>query len=244
MESQTINISPTFTTMGDQAVVIQFEKNISIETNKKVQTLSRLIEESQIPGVIQLIPAFNNLTVCYDPMVIGYVELLEELKQIEGNISKQVPLNSKTLYVPVAFGGEYGPDLEEIANHAGVSVDEVLSILQSKPYYVYMIGFIAGYPYGGDIDPRLSLPRRTNPRIRVRKGTIQIVNNLTGIFTMDAPSGWHLVGWTPMEMFNPYAEPPSMLQAGDFIQYVAISKEEAELWGQEQQREWDLKWNS
>ncbi|MFJ8257180.1 5-oxoprolinase subunit PxpB [Peribacillus asahii] len=244
MESQTINISPTYLSMGDQAIVVQFEKEVSIETSKKVQIVSQLIEESNIPGILQLIPAFNNLTVCYDPIVIGYAELLEKLKQVEGYISKQVNLKSKTLYVPVVFEEEYGPDLEEIATHAGMSVDEVISNLQSKPYYVYMIGFIAGYPYSGDIDNRLSLPRRSNPRIKVRKGTIQIVNNLTGIFTMDAPSGWHLVGWTPMEMFNPNAEPPSMLQAGDYIQYVSISKEEAESWGQERQREWDLKWNS
>lgn len=244
MESQTINIAPSYLMMGDKAIVIQFEQNISIETNKKVQIIARLIEDRNIIGITQLIPAFNNLTVCYDPILIGQGELLQELKKVEGHVSGEVQLNNKTLYVPVAFGGDYGPDLEEIANHAGLSKEEVISVLQKTPYYVYMIGFIAGYPYSGDIDRRLSIPRRSNPRIKVEKGTVQIVNNLTGIFTMTAPSGWHLVGWTPMEIFNPTLDQPSMAKSGDYIQYIEISKEEAELWNLERQREWDLQWNS
>ncbi|MDT8862423.1 5-oxoprolinase subunit PxpB [Alkalihalobacillus sp. MEB130] len=244
MESQTVNIAPSYLMMGDKAVVIQFEQIVSIETNKKVQIISRLIEEQNIIGITQLIPAFNNLTVCYDPILIGQGELLQELKKIEGQVSIDFQLNNKTLYVPVAFGGEYGPDLEEIANHAGLSQKEIISILQNTPYYVYMIGFIAGYPYSGDIDKRLSIPRRSNPRMKVEKGTVQIVNNLTGIFTMTAPSGWHLVGWTPMDIFDPHLEQISRLNAGDSIQYVEISKDEAKLWNEERQWEWDLKWNS
>ncbi|WP_209125057.1 5-oxoprolinase subunit PxpB [Alkalihalobacillus sp. BA299] len=244
METQTINLAPSYFMMGDKAIVIQFKQNISIETNKKVQISARIIEDRKIVGITQLLPAFNNLTVCYDPLVIRHDELLQELKKIESHISGDIQLDNKTLYVPVAFGGEYGPDLEEIANHAGLSQEEVISILQKTPYYVYMIGFIAGYPYSGDIDKRLSIPRRSNPRMKVEKGTVQIVNNLTGIFTMTAPSGWHLVGWTPMEIFNPNLEQISRLNAGDYIQYIEISKEEAELWNQERQWEWDLKWNS
>ncbi|WP_185907927.1 5-oxoprolinase subunit PxpB [Psychrobacillus soli] len=243
MTTNTASRTPLYLPMGDQAIIIQFEHVISLETNKRVQTIAYLIESSQIVGVTQLIPAFNNLTVCYDPVVIGFDELVETLKKFEGDDLEQIQINSKTLHIPVVFGGDYGPDLEEIADHAKLSIEEVVSLIQSKRYFVYMIGFIAGYPYCGDIDPRLSLPRRANPRGKVEKGTIQIVNNLTGIFTMTAPSGWHIVGWTPMEIFNPKSDPPSLLQAGDYIQYIPISEEEAQRWNQDSQREWDQKWN-
>ncbi|MFC5590482.1 5-oxoprolinase subunit PxpB [Sporosarcina soli] len=235
--------TPLYFPMGDQAIVIQFEHVISLETNKRVHTTAHLIETREIRGITQLIPAFNNLTVCYDPVLIGFGELITELKKLEEYDLEQVEIQSKTLHIPVVFGGRYGPDLEEIANHAKLTIEEVVALLQSKRYFTYMIGFIAGYPYCGDIDSRLSLPRRANPRVKVEKGTIQIVNNLTGIFTMTAPSGWHIVGWTPMEIFNPKSDPPSLLQAGDYIQYVPVSEEEVQQWDQDSQKAWDQKWN-
>lgn len=243
MTTSIVSKAPLYFPMGDKAIVIQFENVISPETNKRVQTAAYLIRTNQIKGVTQLIPAFNNLTVCYDPVLIEYEDLVKELKQFEGYDIGEVQIHSKTLHVPVVFGGDYGPDLEEIANHAGIDVEDAVSLIQSKRYFVYMIGFIAGYPYCGDVDPSLSLPRRTNPRAKVEKGTIQIVNNLTGIFTMTAPSGWHIVGWTPMEIFNPKSDPPSLLQAGDYVQYVPVSEEEIKRWDQDSQKAWDRKWN-
>lgn len=230
--------------MGEQAIVVQFENKASIEVSRQVQTFAHLINSNPIAGVNQLIPAFNNLTVLYNPKMIGYYELLEKLQEIEKLNSEEVDFKSKIIHVPVVFGGEFGPDLEEISKNANLSIEEVINLIHSKSYFVYMIGFIAGYPYGGDIDQRLSMPRRSNPRVRVKKGTVQIANNLTGICTMDSPSGWHLVGWTPMEIFNPFEEPPCILQGGNYIKYIPIDKNEAELWNEKKQREWDQEWNS
>jgi len=236
--------SPLFFPMGEQAIVVQFENEVSLEVSHHVQKFIHLIKESGVPGITQLLPAFNNLTVCYDPAIADYDQLLEYLKSLETSSLEMKDLHSKTVNIPVVFGGEYGPDLDIIARHADLTEQEVVNKLLSKSYFVYMIGFIAGYPYCGDIDPMLSLPRRTNPRLKVEKGTIQIVNNLTGIFTMTAPSGWHLMGWTPMNMFNPYNDPPSLLQAGDHVKYVPISASEAEQWDAKRQRKWDQEWNS
>ncbi len=229
--------------MGEQAAVVQFEDDISIDTSKRVQTFAHLMKTNHIFGVTQLIPAFNNLTVCYDPIKIDYASLLSNLEELALKEHDHIDFESKTIHVPVAFGGEYGPDLAEISEKTGMDTDEIIMNLQEKSYYVYMIGFIAGYPYCGDIDKRLNLPRRPNPRQKVVKGSIQIVNHLTGIFTMTAPSGWHIVGWTPMEIFNPHTEPPSIIQAGDSIQYVSISAKEAQQWNEIKQREWNEKWN-
>lgn len=230
--------------MGDQAVVAQFENKLSLQVSRRVQSFAHLIKKSELIGIKHLLPAFNNLTICYDPTIIEYHELIDKLRSLEEDISENVVTESKTLHIPVVFGGEHGPDLEEISRRSGLSSEEVIKLLHSKPYFVYMIGFIAGYPYCGDIDERLALPRRSNPRIKVKKGTIQIVNQQTGIFTITAPSGWHLVGWTPMEMFNPNVDPPSMFRGGDYVQYIPIDAGEAENWNEQRQREWDQKWNS
>lgn len=201
--------------MGDQAIVAQFENKLSLQVSRSVQSFAHLIKKSELIGIKHLLPAFNNLTICYDPTIIEYHKLIDKLRS-----------------------------LEEISRRSGLSSEEVIKLLHSKPYFVYMIGFIAGYPYCGDIDERLALPRRSNPRIKVKKGTIQIVNQQTGIFTITAPSGWHLVGWTPMEMFNPNVDPPSMFRGGDYVQYIPIDAGEAENWNEQRQREWDQKWNS
>ncbi|MFJ7726878.1 5-oxoprolinase subunit PxpB [Neobacillus sp. NPDC097160] len=240
----TANSSPLYFPMGDQAIVVQFKNEISIEVSKQVQMFAHLIQANKIPGIIQLLPAFNNLTVCYDPKVVGFIQLKAFLEGLEDFKSTQMDQESKTISLPVVFGNEYGADLDIVAKKADLTTDEVIQLLLSKSYFVYMLGFIAGYPYCGDIDKRLSLPRRSNPRIKVPKGTIQIVNNLCGIFTMTAPSGWHLMGWTPMDIFNPNIDPPCLLQAGDYVKYVPIKASEAENWDEKRQRKWDQEWNS
>lgn len=116
-------------------------------------------------------------------------------------------------------------------------------MLHSKSYYVYMIGFIAGYPYCGNIDEKLRFKRRSNPRMSVKKGTVQIADKQVGIFTMDAPSGWHLVGWTPMEVFNPHHLPPGLLNAGDYVKLEPVSADFVQSWDEERQKEWNREWN-
>lgn len=235
--------SPTYYPMGDQAIVAQFENELSITVNKLVQNFSQLIKQKDIMGIEQLLPGFNNLTISYNPSIIKYDELVTVLRKLEDNFAEVENNEVNIVHIPVVFGGEYGLDLVEISKHSGLSPNEVVDLLTAKPYYIYLIGFIAGYPYCGDLDARLCLPRRSTPRLKVNKGTVQIANQLTGIFTLTAPSGWHLLGWTPMDMFNPYHEPPTLLSGGNYIQYVSISAKEAEKWDDIRQREWDQQWN-
>jgi inhibitor of KinA len=230
--------------LGDQTLVVQFENILSIQVSRSVQSFAQLIEQQRIPGIIDLIITFNTLAVCYDPIRITYDKLLAEVQALEEHTVQTEQTASKKLYVPVAFGGEYGLDLEELSMRIGLSPEEIVQKLYSKPYYVYMVGFIAGSPYGGDIDHELVLPRRSSPRIKVKKGSVAIANKQTTIYTIDAPGGWHLLGWTPMEIFNPHREQPGLFLAGDYIQYMPITADEAERWDNERQREWDREWNS
>jgi inhibitor of KinA len=244
MTTNVVTSYPTYIPMGEQAVVVQFENVLSIKVNQHVRSFARVIEDNGIKGIRQLIPAFNSLAVCYDPIVIDYKSLVDKLHTLEGYITEDFKADSKVVHVPVVYGGKYGPDLEDVAEQTGLSPEEVVKIHHSQPYLVYMVGFIAGYPYCGDIDDRLVLRRRSNPRLKVEKGSIAIANKQTGIYTIASPGGWHLLGWTPMETFNPYHEPPSMLLAGDYVQFIPISAEKAEQWNEQRQREWDKEWNS
>jgi inhibitor of KinA len=237
-------LGPHYVPMGDQVVVAQFENVLSIEVNQRVRAFARLIEQKQIQGVRQLIPAFNSLAIHYDPLVVDYDTLVDKLTALSHALSQGDATQGRIVHIPVVYGGKYGPDLEDVARLTGLTTDEVIDIHLSRAYLVYMIGFIAGFPYCGDIDERLVLPRRANPRVRVEKGTICIANRQTGIYTIASPGGWHLIGWTPMETFNPYHEPPSLLLAGDYVQFVPITASEAERWDEKRQREWEQQWNS
>jgi inhibitor of KinA len=230
--------------LGDQTLVVQFENILSIEVSRTVQSFAHIIEQQGIPGVTEMIITFNTLAVCYDPIKITYDKLLGKLQALQENNLQSEDIAGKKVYVPVVFGGEYGPDLEDLSKQVGLTPEEVKQRLYSKPYYVYMVGFIAGSPYGGEIDEQLILPRRSSPRVKVRKGSVAIANKQTTIYTIDAPGGWHLLGWTPMEIFNPYREPPGLLLSGDYLQYIPITADEAERWDRHRQREWDQEWNS
>lgn len=233
----------SYVPMGEKTIIIKFDDILSPEVNKHVRSLSQIITERNIEGIERLIPAFNSLAVCYNPIIIKFNSLVEKLKELEKSINNERDIQNKKIFIPVVFGGNYGPDLEEVAERTNLGPRDVVGIIQSKPYLVYMVGFIAGFPYCGDLDERLILPRRSNPRIKIPKGSIAIANEQIGLYTISSPGGWHIVGWSPMETFNPYHEPPSIINAGDYVHLVHISPEEAEAWNEQRQREWDLKWN-
>lgn len=235
---------PEFRLLGDQVVVVQFENEVSAEVNQKVRSLASNIERAGIKGITELIPTFNSLAVCYDPLTISFPKLIDKLEQLNADSKAEGEQRSKTVHIPVVYGGEYGPDVEEIARIKGLTTEEVIRLHHSRPYLVYMVGFIAGFPYCGDVDERLAVPRRANPRLRLPKGTIALANKQTGIYTIASPGGWHMLGWTPMETFNPYRNPPSLLLAGDYIKFEPITAAEAEGWDERKQREWDQTWNT
>lgn len=238
---------PKFVPLGDQVIVAQFEKELSLGINQKVLSFAEEVEGVKIPGVTQIIPTFCTVAIRYNPLKITYKALTEELEIIKSGIVFDQTKDNKPkniVHIPVVYGGEYGPDLAYVAKNTGLNIDEVVRLHTSKPYFIYMLGVIGSYPYLGDLDERLALKRRSSPRIRVEKGSIVIANQLTVLHPLASPSGWHVIGRTPMETFNPHQDPPSTLLAGDYIKFEAISAEEANQWNQNKQREWIEKWGS
>lgn len=213
-------------TEGDSSVLVEFGKEISPEINRKITATVQLMKEQHIEGVVDMIPAFCSLLVNYDPRVISYDDLK---KRLEILLKMEVTAGEgcrKVYEIPVCYGGEYGPDIENIAEHAGLSVEEVIKIHSSRDYLIYMLGFLPGFCYLGGLDERIHTPRLANPRIKINAGSVGIGGSQTGIYPLDSPGGWQLMGMTPVKTYDPDREIPILVEAGDYIRFVPIDEDE------------------
>ena len=213
-------------TEGDSSVLIEFGKEISPQINGKITGLVRMIKSQKIEGVTDLIPAFCSLLINYDPRVIRF-DVLK--KRLEGMLKLEVESTRSAIRIfeiPVCYGGSYGPDLDSIAKHAGLTAEEVIEIHASRDYLIYMLGFLPGFSYLGGLDERIHTPRLANPRIRIPAGSVGIGGSQTGIYPLDSPGGWQLLGMTPVKTYDPARKEPILFEAGDYIRFVPVSQEE------------------
>lgn len=215
-------------TAGDSSLLIQFDSIIDPAVNARIAATVQLMREQQIEGVVDIIPAFCSLLINYDPRVISYDEMKTRMEKI---LSVEVAAGErrKKIYeIPVCYGGEYGPDLNTIAEHAGLTPAEVIDIHTSADYLIYMLGFLPGFTYLGGLDERIHTPRLANPRVRIPAGSVGIGGSQTGIYPMDSPGGWQLMGMTPVKTYDPNREIPILVEAGDYIRFVAVDEQEYE----------------
>jgi KipI family sensor histidine kinase inhibitor len=216
--------------MGDRGLLLQFGDEISREINEKVRRMALAIQAKSIEGVIETVPTYRSLLIIYNPILLPIGDLKKRLERIEEEL-QQTPLQEpKLTRIPVVYGGAYGPDLEGVAKYLQISPEEVIRLHCSKPYLIYMIGFMPGYPYMGELPQALVTPRLKTPRLVVPKGSVAIAQRQTGIYSMESPGGWQILGRTPVELFDPEKDPPALLQMGDFVQFHAISEEEFHNW--------------
>lgn len=211
-------------TAGDSSLLIQFGQEISPEINAQITAFVHLMRAQHVEGVTDVIPAFTSLLINYDPRVIDYRKLkrrLEKLLKLE--VSREAS-SSRIFEIPVCYGGEYGPDLENIAKHANLTPQEVIDIHSSRDYLIYMLGFLPGFSYLGGLDERIHTPRLANPRIKIPAGSVGIGGSQTGIYPLDSPGGWQLLGLTPVKTYDPNREVPILFEAGDYIRFVPVSE--------------------
>lgn len=213
---------------GDQALVVEFGQEISEELNRKVQILNQKITDRKIEGIVETVPTFRSLLVTYDPAVIGFQKLKQILEKIQADVDMSGDQGHHVVEIPVCYGGEFGEDLPDVAAHAGLSEEEVIRLHSEKEYNIYMLGFLPGFPYLGGLDPRLHTPRLANPRTKIPAGSVGIGGEQTGIYPLDSPGGWRLIGRTPLKLYDPDREEPFLYQAGDYIRFVPITREEYE----------------
>jgi inhibitor of KinA len=224
--------------LGDRALTISLGSTIDEPTHRRVRAAVVRLEASAIPGVIDVVGAFASVTVHYDPVRVPPLDASEgdepsPRARIADRIARaladldDVALPApRVIDIPVCYGGELGPDLDDVARAHGMTGDEVIRLHAAGDYLVHMIGFAPGFPYLGGLDPRLATPRRGAPRTRVPAGSVGIGGSQTGIYSIESPGGWHIIGRTTLRLFDPAREPATLLRAGDRLRFRPVSRDE------------------
>lgn len=222
---------PRILPAGDAATSIEFGSVISEEINDRIYSFAEALEAAPPEWLMELVPTYRSLLVQYDPLLFDFDQIEAEIKTrlaaTSTNSDTTAPERKKLVYeLPTLYGGEHGPDLETVANHAGLSADQVVSTHSSTAYRVYMIGFSPGFPYLGGMDEKIACPRLATPRTRVPAGSVGIAESQTGVYPSESPGGWQLIGRTPVKLFDPDESPPSILQPGHFVKFVPVEADE------------------
>ena len=213
-------------TAGDSSILVSFGSEISPEINRRIAATVQLIRDQQIVGIMDMIPTYCSLLINYDPRLILYDALVERIRGLL-KVDITAGAQKKKIYeIPVCYGGEYGPDLQIIADHAGLTPQEVIDIHTSRDYLIYMLGFLPGFTYLGGLDERIHTPRLPSPRLKVEAGSVGIAGSQTGSYPLDSPGGWNLMGKTPVKTYDPNRNPPILVEAGDYIHYYSIDEAE------------------
>ncbi len=212
---------------GDAALVVEFGDTISLEINRRVVALDSAILKAEIRGVEELVPTYRSLLVRYDPLKISYEQLVFRVRDLEENLKdSHVKMEGRKVVVPVVYGGEYGPDLGHVAQFHGLTEEQVVRLHSEREYRVYMIGFVAGFPYLGEVADEIATPRLETPRLKVSAGSVGIAEKQTGIYPCEAPGGWQIIGRTPIRLFDPWQQPPTPLNSGDTVKFKPILEAE------------------
>lgn len=215
---------PLLEPLGDSAVHVQFGAAIDPQVNRRVHALALLLESDLPAGVRETVPAYASLTVHYDPLTLTYCQVADwiggQLDKADASALRQ----PRRIEVPVRYGGASGPDLESVAASIGMTAAEVVRLHTSRAYTVCMMGFTPGFPYMGTLDERLRVPRLETPRTLVKAGTVAMAGDQTGIYPLDTPGGWRLIGWTPLKLFDPANATPFLFAPGDEARFVPVEE--------------------
>jgi len=222
-----------FLLMGDRGLLLEFGDEISFEVNEKVRRMALAIRTEAIDGIVETVPAYRSLLILYNPLVLSIAELRRRVARLEEGLQQTRFPDPKLTRIPVVYGGLLGPDLESVAEYHKISPEEVIRLHCSKPYFIYMIGFMPGFPYMGELPEALVTPRLKTPRLIVPEGSVAIAQRQTGIYSMESPGGWQILGRTPVKLFDPEMDPPALLRMGDLVQFYPITESEFSAWHSE-----------
>lgn len=213
-----------FMPAGDRAMVVQFGDTIDEKTNRQVQLLAKWIETQGTKGVQEVLPTFRSLTIFYDPAKTSYHTLKTTLKHVDISEGDGGHMEKRIVEIPCCYGGDFGEDLPDMEDLTGLSSKEIIQIHSGTDYLVYMLGFLPGFVYLGGLDERIHAPRLTTPRVKIPAGAVGIGGSQTGVYPLDSPGGWRLIGRTPLRMYDPDREEPFLCNAGDYIRFCPIEE--------------------
>jgi len=225
---QTNHYEVKFLVAGESGLIVEFGAGISPQINALVQQLSKMITERKIAGVWEVVPTYRSLAVYFDPLCITRSVLTGQIKHLLAKMEPRetTAVSAKIIYIPVCYGGVFGPDLEYVARYTGLSTAEVIRVHTAEPYLVYMLGFAPGFPYLGGVPEQLMVPRKEKPLAKVPVGSVGIAGNQTGLYPVETSGEWWLIGRTPVKAFMPQAQQPFLVAPGDYIHFVRISIDE------------------
>ena len=217
---------PQIQITGDTSVAIVFGDEISEDINTKIRAFDKALNDEQIVGVYETVPTYCALTIHYAPEVIRYRELHAKLEAMLAQSHKIQKMNTIVMEIPVLYGGEYGPDLHYVAKHNNMTPEEVIRRHSSAEYLIYMLGFTPGFSYMGGMDERIATPRLKTPRLLIPAGSVGIAGKQTGIYPIDSPGGWQLIGRTPVRLYDANRDTPILLDAGLHVKFIPIDEAE------------------
>lgn len=234
-----------FAPLGDGAVVVTLGSAIDDATLLKVRSLVAALERDRGVGIVDVVPAYASVAVFYDVAALGGGEqppfericrlITDRVKKAEHAWPDLVKLEREgeareAVEIPVCYGGDFGPDIDEVARHCGIEAGEVMALHSSARYVVHAVGFTPGFAYLGGLPEKLQTPRKATPRTSVPAGSVGIGGKQTGVYPVESPGGWQLIGRTPLRLFDPTREPAATLRVGDQVVFRAVSPEEFAAW--------------
>lgn len=213
-----------YLTAGDKAIVFEFGNRINKETNLLVRKMHYFISKENIEGIEEMVPTYRSLIIYYDPQKIKYENLIQRFNKIQNSITEITIPIAQVTEIPVLYGERCGPDLEFVAHHNKLSVEEVIKIHSQKEYFIYMLGFLPGFVYLGGMSNKINTNRLEKPRLKVLGGSVGIAGKQTGIYPIESPAGWQIIGRTPIKLYDPKKEFPFLLKSGDYIKFYPIGQ--------------------
>lgn len=210
---------------ADSALVIEFGSTIDRKISDRVLALAEALKDARLPGVTEVVATFRSLSVNYDSLVTTGRDLERAITAVvkQPGASSHI---SRLWNIPVCYAPQFAPDIEDVAKSVDLTTAEVAALHASIQYHVYMIGFVPGYPYMGDLPAKLRLPRRSDPRMRVPPGSLAIATSMTAVYPYESPGGWHLIGTSPVRFFDPESANGALLGPGDAVKFRPVTPEE------------------
>jgi inhibitor of KinA len=207
----------TIRAASDRSLLISFGSEISLAAHLEVKRLTGALAGTR--GILNLHPAFASLVVDFEPRLRTHEEVEELVRSWQADAPAPPPSEPRTVEIPVRFGGEAGPDLEDVAHHTGMAAERVIEMFAAADYLVYFVGFSTCFPYLGGLPPQLATPRLAAPRKHVPEGSVAIGGSQAGVYPLASPGGWRLIGRTPLRLFDPATTPPPLLRMGDRVRF-------------------------
>jgi KipI family sensor histidine kinase inhibitor len=218
-----------FLPCGDTALAIELGDRVDRRISALVLALAARVQTAALAGIVEIVPTFRSLMIHFDPLTVPQSELRDRLEPLLSNLDA-ADSPGRLWRLPVCYHDSLAPDLGEVATRTGLSPDQVVERHSAVTYHVYMVGFLPGFPYLGDLPPELVLPRRENPRTALPAGSVAIATTLTAVYTLESPGGWHIIGRTPALLWDLRSDPPAVIAAGDRVRFAPISLCEYEAW--------------